>query len=341
MRKRTFLFLALAIGASALHAAPQAAIYQVQSRLLQEKHTVFAQIVGGPPVAITADASGRLRGFSLRPGDKVDRGQVVANLQAPSLMGSLSAAQDRLQQDRDDVDILRRRLHLIEQQHQTRLATEDAVLDMTERLRASQSRLAADRTTLSTLTQKMQVKAPVDGRIQAVAVGDGQRVTPGQPIASVRPATGVWLRATLYGQSGAVLTPGTRAQFLPNGDAGPVAVSVVSRFPDPSLAGRWRVILRVPSTMGFYPGQFGKLSLISSQNAYPVVPSNALILDSGAWWVMRQTVDGAEPVKVSLVAQQDGWSWIGSGVKAGDRIVIKGAYELFHHDFSHHYSNPD
>lgn len=339
---RIGFLLALMMPAFTLRAAPRVSTYQVQDRPLQEIRRVFAQVVTHPSIQQTVNLAGGLEGFDLTPGAHVEKGQVIATLQAPALTEAMSVAHSRVRQDRTEVDINQRRLRLAQQQHSTHVATEDAVLNVRKQLSASQAQLADDQARLSALEQEIQVGAQASGQVVSVAVTDGQQVTPGQSLAVIRPDAGVWLRASFFGDVGANITPGTVGQFRPDGTDKALPVSVVSRFPDPAQPGRWQVDLTVsnPDHLG-YAGRFGELSLMSAPRSYPAVPSDALILDAGSWWVMRQGGGGVEPVEVSPVAEQGGWTWIGSGLSVGDRIVVQGAYALFHRDFSRRYANPD
>ncbi len=338
-----FLLLPILVGVvSMAMASPSPKVFHVELRPLQQRVSLFAKVVASQPVSLSANASGRLSGFSLVVGDRVAAGQMIGRLESPTSVASQASAEQAFQQDEKDVAFYRRRLQLIQQKQHQRFATEANVLELTQQLSDSESRLAIARMHLDALRQESRILAPVAGQIVAIKAGEGDHLTPGQAIATIQPDKGLWLRAETYGEQGFKLAPGDSGQFRAESSGRHVSVEVVSRYPDPSLPGRWWVDLkpaRVP--VNWFPGEFGELRLTIKSRQLPAVPTSALILDAGTWWVMQEIAGKATPVEVSLAATQQGWSWIRKGLSPGDRVVIDGAYALYHKDFSSHYSNPD
>lgn len=88
-------------------------------------------------------------------------------------------------------------------------------------------------------------------------------------------------------------------------------------------------------------GQFGTVTLNGAQRLLPVVPTRALVLDQGKWWVLVRTEKGEQPQAV-VPGPAHGWQTvIESGLQPGEQIVVENAYLEFHRGISENYQPPD
>jgi hypothetical protein len=96
-----------------------------------------------------------------------------------------------------------------------------------------------------------------------------------------------------------------------------------------------------PTSAAWIDGQWGRVRLRRPARDRIVVPSTALILDKGAWWVLVRTGTGDRRQKV-VPGPSRGWDTaILSGLHAGERVVAVNAYLEFHRDIAHAYQPPD
>jgi cobalt-zinc-cadmium efflux system membrane fusion protein len=71
------------------------------------------------------------------------------------------------------------------------------------------------------------------------------------------------------------------------------------------------------------------------------VPTSALVLDRGRWWVLVRTARGDRPQPV-VPGPALGWrTWIAAGLRAGQQVVAKDAFLKYHRDIAQSYQPPD
>ena len=69
------------------------------------------------------------------------------------------------------------------------------------------------------------------------------------------------------------------------------------------------------------------------------IPTRALILDRGKWWVMVHTPHGNHPRQVTPGPAR-GWNtFITHGLPAGSQVIVNNAYLLFHASIAEHYQS--
>lgn len=79
------------------------------------------------------------------------------------------------------------------------------------------------------------------------------------------------------------------------------------------------------------PGMFAnvRVSLSGCGKRMPAVPSSAVIFDNGKDYVMIPTADGYERREVRVAHASAGYSFIASGVKAGEEVITKNVLLYF------------
>jgi hypothetical protein len=88
-------------------------------------------------------------------------------------------------------------------------------------------------------------------------------------------------------------------------------------------------------------GEMGTLELLGPRRPWPAVPSAALVLDDGRWWVLVEGSQGPQRRAVEVGQSAGGWTLIEQGVTPGERVLVTDAYLVFHRAFSTHYQPPD
>jgi hypothetical protein len=88
-------------------------------------------------------------------------------------------------------------------------------------------------------------------------------------------------------------------------------------------------------------GEFGTVILKLTAEQIVEVPTRALIVNQGKWWVLVHTAQGNHPQEV-VPGLAEGWNtFIESGLAPGTQIVVSNAYLLFHSGIAEQYQIPD
>lgn len=197
---------------------------------------------------------------------------------------------------------------------------------------------------LATLTRSGQVLNPVPyfspraGVVQELSVREGDYVREGSPVLELADLSSVWVEAQLYATD-QPLRLGQPVQVSFPAYPGRLVRGRVS-FVSPELAGESKVTLvrvQIPNPQQQYPpGLQAVVQIESSVNTIssPLpgdlrVPVDAVVQESAgnSLWVRR--ADGSfESRMVRLGPQSDGQVAVLSNLKAGEQVVINGAYLL-------------
>lgn len=314
----------------------------VTLRTLHTRHQLFGQIVPQHQYWVTTSLNGRIEGLRIQVGDSVHQGDVIARLTGPSVNARLQAARLTVKQDQAELVSAKSVLTLTAQKRRQKLATQEQLLNARTALLKARTQLAIGRSQQQSLQAETQLLAPTDGQVAAVTAANGDYISAGESLLKLLPSKGLWLEARAYGRDGQQVTVGQTGQFLPEEGGQALAVTVATRVPDTESPGSWLLFLvpKGPST-DWFAGQAGTVTLTGGARQLPAVPSAGLIMDQGQWWVMLKTRQGAKPVQVDPAASQNGWTWLLHGVQAGQEVMVQGAYQAYHQDFSKQYANPD
>ncbi len=283
----------------------------------------FAAVQPGTDVTINVLQPGILTSLSVAQGESVKPGQLIGHLGGPEIAAALEEAQGA---SNAASAILAAELS----KFADHLSTQAAVAQASANAQAAKAKLTALQTT--TLLQ-----SPVAGQIQSLAAGPGAALLPGQAVAVVQPDSGAWVRAVLYGPQATTLVPGTAARFIP-ADGQP-AESVTLRGVLNKQADGGLVLAF--SGLALQQNEAGTLSLALPPRQVLLVPSEALVLDDGRWWVMLHGAKGDRAVQVVPGEAEGAQTPILSGLAAGDQVVVQDAALLYHRDIAALYQPPD
>ncbi|MDE2314384.1 MAG: hypothetical protein KGL04_09455 [Elusimicrobia bacterium] len=159
------------------------------------------------------------------------------------------------------------------------------------------------------------------------------------------PASGLWLKAAYYGADAQAIHVGMRGRFKPAGTDGPrgVPVKVCAVFSLLRSDGGESVALAASTPRpGWMNGMFGTVDLKGPVESLIAIPTRALIVDQGAWWVLVRDSQGQDVPRQVVPGPSRGWrTFIKRGLKAGEKVVVVNAYLKFHRNVSKNYQPPD
>ena len=186
------------------------------------------------------------------------------------------------------------------------------------------------------------VTAPAAGTVLAISSPNGQLVSAGQAVVTLQPDGGLWLRADYYGVALNAIHAGMTGRFSPSDGGASIAVRVCSA-PAMLAAGGGESIALCPAQQraAWLSGEAGTVTLDLPAQKLVAVPTRALVLNRGKWWVMVHAANGDRPRQV-VPGPAQGWNtFIESGLAPGTRVVVNNAYLLFHTSTAEQYQIPD
>jgi RND family efflux transporter MFP subunit len=288
-------------------------------------------VVGSPPVI----------GRAVREGGELFRFLPLSPERDPVRLEAEAAA--RLELARAE---LKRAEELLESRAASEKRREEAqaalaVAEATHRsIRAQLENLRSSGLVPSPDDEGFTVSSPIDGRIAAVYVTAGQRVTAGEPLFDVFSEDPLWIRVPVYTGDLAAIDRQTRAVMRPlSADTSTtVLVDPVPTAPvgDPvTVTVDFHYLLPNPNRL-FQPGQKVNVSLpLLGAEEGLVVPYGAVLHDiHGGTWVYETPSPGMfVRRRVELARVVEDLAVLRRGPPAGTSVVTVGAAELFGTEF--------
>ena len=279
--------------------------------------TTTANLVPENEVKVLAEAEGRVDQVLVEEGDRVGRGQILAQLV------------------KDDADITFKKAHL--RSESARLAHERAVKVVDENL---MSREAFDKVTLENEVaqqelaeaqwrlDKTTIRAPFGGRVTERVVKPGQHVRPGDALFTVSDFDPLIARIYLPEKDVIGLQEGREVRItLKASDDTRFAgrIRQISPVVDPAT-GTVKVTVEAAARPAVVrPGAFVTIDIVREVHARAVLlPREAVIRELQDSYVFVVRGDVAERREVSLGLEEGGRIEALSGVTAGEQVIVAG-----------------
>ena len=317
-------------------------VVTVQTEMIPNRFEAYAQVEPVAALPVRTVEAGQIIKFDIIPGTAVHAGQKLAQLGGPEIQALLTQKKAALNNARTSLLSARKSLAIDQQQQSSHLTTRQMVLRAESAAAQAQSAFDTAQAQLRALRRTIMLTAPVDGTVLAVNAAEGQHVTAGETCLILQPADKLWLKANYYGTDIAEIHVGMTGQFSPAGGGNPIPVKVATVFGSLAPDGGESVgLLADTPAPGWLNGESGKVTLNGPVRKLVAVPTRALILYQGQWWVLVHT-DQGDQRRVVTPGQTRGWqTFIESGLKPGDQVVVENAYLEFHRGISKTYQPPD
>lgn len=307
--------------------------------------TTYVQAARGPAITLRAGRAGVLSDLAVMPGSRVSAGQVIGHLGGPKMISALKQAQLALQAAQATLKTDQSLLALAQQRVKGHFASRQDVYQATLARDDAQARVSDASARRQLLMTQQTLRAPADGVVSANPAVTGDSVKEGDAVIAIQPDKALWLEGKVFGPGVQQVSKGQTGVFTPADGSPPTKVKIASLIPaSQGLAVRFRPLeaaTGATSDAPLYPGKAGRVDIQLVQSPQPAVPSDALILDQGRWWVMLEDSDGLHAQAVYPIASNDGWTWLRGTVRPGERVRVRDAYLSFHQSFSTRYQQPD
>jgi membrane fusion protein, multidrug efflux system len=305
-------------------------IATVTSRELRTNLPLSGTLMPLNQATVKSKVAAEVRQISVKEGDKVTRGQIIAQLDVADLKARLASQQAAL-------DESRARLALAEKNRETNQAllkqnfiSQNAYDGIASSVDVNQATVRAAEAQLQIARRAMDdavVRSPMDGIISKRFVQPGEKINFDSPLAAIVSLNQMELEAPVPASEIPRMKAGQIVNFNVDGFNGRAFSGKVARI-NPSAENGSRSITVYISVdnadNALKGGMFAKGNITLEKSApVPVVPLGALLEDKGQT-VVHQIVDGkiiAQPVTVGLRSEDEGVAEIKSGAKEGAIVV--------------------
>ena len=280
---------------------------------------------------VKARVPGELQGLTVREGDTVQAGQVIARVEATEYAERLRQAQQQADAARAQVDIAQRQYDnnaaLVNQGFISRTALDNSLANLNTaraNLRAAQHGAEVVRKSLSDTV----LRAPIAGQISQRLAQPGERVAPEARIVEIVDLSRLELEVALSPADAGAVRVGQPASLTIEGVPQPVNASVARINPSAQAGSRSVLVyLSVATQPGLRQGLFAQGQLATETQRALAVPLNAVRTDKPLPYV--QVVDNGRiahrTVQMGARGEVDGETWVAvQGVADGAR-VLRGA----------------
>lgn len=340
-----FLSLGVVLGFSLLlggAASAGNATIAAKSVMVTHRLQAYARVAPISLAELRAAASGSIESVKAIPGQKVKAGDVLGYLAGPEIAALLMQHRNAVASGRASLQAAQRSLAIARENRAVKLATRESVFAAEATVAQDRAQLSSAEAALNSVENSATLRAPASGTIVSLAVADGERVATGQVLLTVQPEGHLWIEAEYYGADAQALRPGLSGQFVPADGAAPLPVAVASIIPVMRPDGGVPVGLRpVAGDIHLVSGAAGTVILDGPQHRAVAVPTQALILDGGEWWVLVRTPKGDEHRRVTPGDSRGNDTVIESGLEPGTEVIVGNAYLEFHRNVSKRYQPPD
>lgn len=298
-------------------------VVQVKTHELAQGLSVSGALKAVNTAIVKARVAGELQGLSVREGDSVKAGQIIAQVESTEYQARVRQAQQQAEAARAQVDIARRNFDnnrsLVEQGFISRTALDSSSASLASAEATYRAAQAGTEVATKSLMDTV-LRAPIAGLISQRLAQPGERVGIDARIVEIVDLSRLELEASLSASESLAVRVGQSAVLQIEGAAQPVKARVVRVNPS-AVAGSRAVLvyLAVEATPGLRQGLFAQGTLGTDHLQALAVPLNAV------------RTDKPEPY-VQLVSQQ---KVVHQTVEMGARgevdgqtmVVIKGVPE--------------
>jgi multidrug efflux system membrane fusion protein len=251
---------------------------------------------------IKARVAGELQGLTVREGDFVKAGQVIARIDASEYLSRVRQVKEQAESAKAQVDVVQRQYDnnkaLVDQGFISKTALDASLAN----LNAAQATYKAAQAATDVATKSVEdtvLKAPISGQVSQRLAQPGERVGIDTRIVEIVDLSRLELEATLSAADSTQIQVGQHAELQIEGSAKSVAAKVVRINPS-AQAGSRSVLAYLsidnskPDALPLRQGLFAQGTLGTARASMLAVPLNSVRTDKPAPYV--QTVENGKVV---------------------------------------------
>ena len=307
----------------------QTDVVRAQSRELAQGLPISGALKAANSAVVKARVAGELQGLSVREGDAVKAGQVVARVDPSEYQSRLKQAQEQGAAAKAQIDIAQRLYDnnkaLVEQGFISRTALEGSQAT----LQSAQSTWLAARAAIDVAQKSLDdtvLYAPISGLVSQRLAQPGERVAVDGRIVEIVDLSQIELEATLAGADAIGVRVGQQATLAVEGAAQTAAAQVVRINPSAQAGSRSVLVyLRVAATEGLRNGMFAQGTLDTARVRLLAVPLSAVRTDKPEPYVqvVENNTVTHKPVKTGAQGRTQGeWMVAVTGLSEGASVIV-------------------
>ena len=279
---------------------------------------------------VKARVAGELQGLTVREGDFVKTGQVIARVEATEFQARVRQAQQQAESARAQVDIARRGFDnnrsLVDQGFISKTALESSLATLS----AAQANFGAAQAGVDVASKSLDdtvLRAPISGQIAQRLAQPGERVAIDGRVVEIVDLSRLELEASLSPGDSLLVRVGQVAQVRLEGAAKPLTARVVRINPS-ALAGSRavQIYLALESGAGLRQGLFAQGTLQTGSLQALAVPLSAVRTDKPQPYVqlLNQGLVVHQTVELGERGEADGEAMVGITGVAANAVVLRG-----------------
>ena len=300
----------------------------VSTRDLKQGLPISGSLKAANSAFVKARAAGELQGLTVREGDAVKAGQVIARVDPVEYTARLQQAQRSAEAAKAQIDIAQRQYDnnkaLVDQGFISKTALDTSSATLAGARASHASALAAVDITKKAMDDTV-LRAPIGGWVSQRLVQPGERVGIDARVIEIVDLSRMELEASLSAADAASVRVGQSAQLQLEGVAGPVAATVV-RINPATTAGSRTVLayLSVASRSGLRQGLFAQGTLGTASARVLAVPVTSVRTNKPMPYV--QAVEGNavvhKTVELGVRGEAEGQMMVAvKGLAEGTRVL--------------------
>lgn len=287
-------------------------LVQVRPRLLSQVLPVSGSLKATNSAFIKARVAGELQNLSLREGDTVKAGQIVARVDATDTQARLRQAQQQAEAAKAQVDIARRTYDNNAALVKQGFISQSALDTSSASLASAQASFKAATAGVEVVAKQLDdtvLRAPIDGVVAQRLAQNGERVAVDGRVLEIVDIRRLELEASLAASDSPQVQLGQVAELQIEGTATPVRAQVV-RINPTVMAGSRSVLayLELTPSPGLRQGLFAQGTLTIASNEALALPVTAVRTDKPRPYVqlVRDNKVVHQPVELGARGKVDG-----------------------------------
>lgn len=287
-------------------------LVQVKHRVLSQGLPISGTLKAADSAVIKARVAGELQGLTLREGDPVKAGQVVARIDATDAQARVRQAQQQAESAKAQVDIAQRTYDNNRSLVQQGFISKSALDTSSSSLAAAQATYRAAQAgsdmAAKTLADTV-LRSPISGLVSQRVAQNGERVAVDGRVLEIVDLSRLELEASLSAADSLQVELGQSAELQIEGASAPVSAKVVRINPSVVAGSRAVLVyLTLEPMKGLRQGLFAQGTLHTGRSEALSVPLSAVRTDKPAPYVQRISNDRVvnQPVQLGARGEADG-----------------------------------